>query len=80
MVFLPPKTVYTIDSLERRKMLLTLKQASEWASKHINKNVTPSNISYLIQYAQVKYVMKNGAKLIPQESLIDYYASHQKRR
>ena len=61
-------------------MLLTLKQASKWASEYTNKNVTSSNISYLIQYAQIKCVMKNGAKLIPQESLMEYYASHQKRR
>ena len=61
-------------------MLLTLKQASKWASEYTNKNVTSSNISYLIQYAQIKCVMKNGTKLIPQESLMEYYASHQKRR
>jgi hypothetical protein len=28
--------------------LLTVKEASEWATKHIGKNVTTSNIAYLI--------------------------------
>ncbi len=61
-------------------MLLTLKQASEWASEHRNKNVTPANISYLIQYARIKCIEDNGVKSIPMESLIAYYASHQKHR
>ena len=42
--------------------------------------MTPSNISYLIQYARIKCVVNNGVKLIPKESLIAYYAAHQKRR
>lgn len=61
-------------------MLLTLKQASEWASEYANKNVTPSNISYLIQYARIKCVVNNGVKFIPKDNLIAYYAAHQKRR
>ena len=54
-------------------MLLTLKQASQWASKHLNKNVTTANISYLIQYGQIESVVDNGLTLIPMESLADYY-------
>ncbi len=41
-------------------MLLTLKQASKWASEHLNKNVTPSNITYLIQYGRIEAVSENG--------------------
>jgi hypothetical protein len=29
--------------------LLTIKEAGEWATNHIGRNVTPSNIAYLIQ-------------------------------
>ena len=54
-------------------MLLTLKQASQWASEHLNKNVTPANITYLIQYGRVESVFKNGVTLIPMQSLRDYY-------
>ena len=54
-------------------MLLTLKQASQWASKRVNKNVTPANITYLIQYGQVESVVDNGATLVPKKSLENYY-------
>ncbi|MCE2413078.1 site-specific DNA-methyltransferase [Candidatus Poribacteria bacterium] len=54
-------------------MLLTLKQASQWASKRVNKNVTPANITYLIQYGQIESVVDNGATLIPKKSLENYY-------
>ena len=33
--------------------LITIKEASIWASNYIGKNVSPANISYLIQYARV---------------------------
>ena len=55
-------------------MLLTLKQASQWASGHLNKNVTPSNISYLIQYGRIESVVDNGVTLIPKQSLETYYS------
>ncbi len=54
-------------------MLLTLKQASQWASEHLNKNVTPANITYLIQYGRIETVVENGSTLIPMQSLADYY-------
>ncbi len=34
--------------------LLTIKDASQWASNHTQKNITPSNISYLINYGKIK--------------------------
>ena len=55
-------------------MLLTVKQASLWASEHLNKNVTPANITYLIQYGRVESVVDNGVTLIPMQSLTDYYS------
>lgn len=55
-------------------MLLTLKQASQWASEHLNKNVTSSNISYLIQYGRIESVVSNGVTLVPIQSLEDYYS------
>ena len=36
-----------------RATLLNIKEASLWASKYLNKKVTPSNISYLIQYGKI---------------------------
>ncbi|MCR4321464.1 MAG: hypothetical protein NUV74_14145 [Candidatus Brocadiaceae bacterium] len=36
------------------KDLLTIKEASAWASGYLKKNVTTLNISYLIQYGRIK--------------------------
>ncbi len=33
--------------------LLSIKEASKWASDYLKKNVSPSNISYLIQYGKI---------------------------
>ena len=41
--------------------LLTIKEASEWASDYLKKNVTTSNISYLTQYGLIKKIGTNGA-------------------
>ena len=34
--------------------LLSIKEASLWATEYLDKNVTTSNISYLIQYGRIK--------------------------
>jgi hypothetical protein len=52
---------------------MTIKEASQWASDYIGKNVTTSNISYLIQYGRVKKIGENGQTLIAKSDLIDYY-------
>lgn len=61
-------------------MLLTLKQASEWASKYLNKNVTPANITYLIQYGRVESVVDNGLTMVPMQSLEAYYSLNRRER
>jgi len=56
--------------------LMTIKDASIWASKYIGKNVTPSNISYLIQYGRIP---KNGDKrnaFVNRHDLEEYYNLH----
>jgi len=55
--------------------LLTIKQAAEFASTYISKNVTASNISYLINYGRITKVGENGGTLIDKNILIDYYTS-----
>lgn len=61
-------------------MLLTLKQASKWASEHLNKSVTSANISYLIQYGRVETIQKNGRTLIPLHSLESYYSKNKREQ
>jgi hypothetical protein len=54
--------------------LLTVKEAGEWASGYIGKNVTPSNIAYLIQYGVYPELLdcfeQAGIELRPE---IDHY-------
>ena len=60
--------------------LLTIKQASEWASQYLHRKVTPSNISYLIQYGRIKKYGDNGCPLINREELKNYYDSFSKEK
>ena len=59
---------------------LTIKEASEWASKYLNKNISTSNISYLIQYGKVKKRGHNGSTVISKQDLINYYKSYNGQR
>ncbi len=60
--------------------LLTIKQASSWASEYLHRNVTPSNISYLIQYGRIKKVANSGNTLVNTADLINYYKSYNGHR
>ncbi len=60
--------------------LLTIKEASEWATQHTRKTVTPSNISYLVQYGRIKKIGENGSTQIALEDLINYYKSYNGQR
>lgn len=60
--------------------LMTVKEASEWATKHTCKNVTASNISYLIQYGRIKKIGENGSTQTSKQDLIDYYKSYNGQR
>lgn len=55
------------------KELLSIKEASEWATKYLDKNVTTSNISYLIQYGRVPKIGDNGTTQVSKKELIKYY-------
>lgn len=59
--------------------LLTLKQASRWASEFLNKDVSDSNITYLIQYGKVRKFNRNGEIKVILEDLKSYYKSNYSR-
>lgn len=42
-----------LQNLNSMQELLSIKEASQWASKYLDKDVTTSNISYLIQYGRI---------------------------
>jgi DNA modification methylase len=58
------------------KHLLTIKEASVWATNYLKKTVSTANISYLIQYGRVKKVSQNGTTFIPLVELCNYYQSY----
>ena len=59
-----------------KDILLTIKEASIWATNYIGRNVTPSNISYLIQYGRIKKIGDNGSVQVSQAELLKYYDSY----
>lgn len=54
--------------------LLTIKEASEWATNYLGKRVTSSNISYLIQYGRIAKFGENGSTQVSKRELIEYYS------
>lgn len=60
--------------------LLTIKQAAEWASQYLHRDVTVSNISYLIQYGRIRKIPRNGNPLVAKDDLANYYESYVGKR
>jgi hypothetical protein len=57
----------------KTKELLTISEADKWATDYIGKNVTTSNIAYLIQYGLIRKIGENGTTQVLQSELEDYY-------
>ena len=53
----------------------TIQDASIWASEYINRRVSISNLSYLIQYGRINKYGNNGNPLISISELKKYYDS-----
>ncbi len=51
-----------------------------WASEHLGRTVTPSNISYLVQYGRIGKVERNGKTCVDIDDLLKYYHSYVGRR
>ncbi|MDB5227806.1 MAG: hypothetical protein JWN78_1999 [Bacteroidota bacterium] len=64
--------------MTKRDDLLTVKEASEWATHFLGKAISPANISYLIQYGRIKKIGDNGSTQILKQDLINYYLGKNK--
>jgi len=54
--------------------LISIGEASQWASEYLDRPVTPSNINYLVQYAKIrKYLDEQRRIKINLDELKDYY-------
>jgi len=69
----------TLYSDEDNK-LVNLKKACEWASQYLNRKVSVSNISYLLQYGRIKKYGNNGNPFVNIDELKDYYDSCSKEK
>lgn len=53
---------------------LTTAEASDWASQHVGYNVTPSNITYLVNYGLIPAAPgSNGELRVSKNELLSYY-------
>ena len=62
------------------KKLLSLEEASLFASRLIQKKVTISNINYLIQYGRIDKVDTPKGPAVAQQQLVAYYQSYNQTR
>lgn len=69
-----------ITLYEPDEQLATLKEASAWASKYLKKEVSESNISYLVQYGKVRKFNGAGQARVSISDLQSYYDSFHGRR
>jgi len=64
----------TVSMLSSHDELLTIKQASQWATSFLQRNVSETNISYLIQYGRVRKVAGTITQVYKND-LMNYYQS-----
>jgi hypothetical protein len=60
--------------------IVSLKDASKWATDHLGKNVSTSNINYLVQYGRIRKFGDNGSLLVSLKELHSYYEAHNMNR
>lgn len=60
--------------------LVSVKQASEWASDYLDSPVTLSNISYLVQYGRVKKYHDESDTCVDLDELKEYYQNNHRTR
>lgn len=70
------QTLFEIE----QDQFVDLKRASTWASQYLNKNITVSNISYLVQYGRINKYGETGTPLINIDELKKYYDENDKER
>lgn len=62
--------------MQQTKNLLTIKEASQWASNFLKQDISESNISYLVQYGKVKKHNGGSAVFVDVNDLRKYYESY----
>jgi len=68
--------IYHPDAEGDLPITLTINEAAEWASTFMQKNVTPSNITYLIQYGRIQKHQQDSKTYVILKDLQDYYEQY----
>lgn len=66
--------------MQQVKQLLTIKEASQWATDFLKRDIGESNISYLVQYGKVKKHNGGNAVFVDLNELKNYYDSYHGKR
>lgn len=59
-----------------QKDLIKIKEASKWISTELKKYITPSNISYLVNYGRIGKHGNNGDTFVSKKEVREYYNSY----
>jgi len=62
--------------MQQTKSLLTIREASRWASDFLKREVSESNISYLVQYGKVRKYNDYNSVFVDMNDLKSYYQSY----
>ncbi len=60
--------------------IVSISEASKWATDYLEKEISLTNISYLVQYGKVKKYGENGSTLVDLDDLKKYYESYNGNR
>ena len=77
---IPNQREYIIRKMPDPDEKITIKDASKWATEYIGKNVTASNISYLINYGRIHRYYEDGQVCISCRELVEYYQTYKGQR
>ena len=66
--------------MQQTKQLLTIKEATVWASNFLKREISESNISYLVQYGKVKKHNGGNSVFVDIDDLKKYYESYNGNR
>ena len=66
--------------MQQAKQFLTVREASRWASDFLKRNVSESNISYLVQYGKVRKHNGGHHVVVDLKDLKNYYDSYHGQR
>ena len=66
--------------VQQQNDFISIQEAGHWATLLLGKNITSSNILYLVQYGRIKKFSNNGALAVSKKEVLSYYESYSKKR